>query len=127
MGSRGRDGCVVPRPANKTLLVARAAPPPFYTKISNSAFTSMDYEYDTYEYETLQDEIALEMASEALVEQYQMDFANQEPDDEDGYWDDDPYDEWAEVENREMVGIEAYAHWNEDAHLMWWMEEGRHQ
>ena len=92
----------------------------------------MDYEYDTYEYETLQDEIALEMASEALVEQYQMDFANQEPDDdEDGYWDDDPYDDpyddWAEVENREMLGVEAYAHWNEDAHLMWWMEEGRHQ
>jgi len=90
----------------------------------------MDYEYDTYEYETLQDEIALEMASEALVEQYQMDFANEGSDydeeEDDCYWD-DPYDEWAEVENREMLGVEAYAHWNEDAHLMWWMEEGRHQ
>ena len=87
----------------------------------------MDYEYDTYEYETLQDEIAIEMASEALVEQYQMALANDELEDDDevDYWNADPYDEWAEVENREMLGVEAYAHWNEDAHLMWWMEEGR--
>lgn len=86
----------------------------------------MEYEYDTYEYETLQDEIALEMASEALVEQYQMiDFGDEEEEEVD-YWD-DPYDDWAEVENREMLSVEAYAHWNEDAHLMWWMEEGRFQ
>ena len=83
---------------------------------------------DCYEYETLQDEIALEMAGEALVEQYQMDFANQVcDDDEEDFWDDDPYDEWGEVENREMLGIEAYSHWNEEAAHMWWMEEGRHQ
>lgn len=88
----------------------------------------MDYEYDTYEYETLQDEIAIEMMGEALREEWQMnehDYESAEEED-DCYWD-DPYDEWAEVENREMLGIEAYAHWNEDAHLMWWMEEGRHQ
>jgi hypothetical protein len=88
----------------------------------------MDYEYDTYEYETLQDEIALEMAAEALVEQNILNYADQESEeDEDEFWDDDPYDEWGEVENREMVGIEAYSHWNEEAAHMWWMEEGRHQ
>jgi hypothetical protein len=88
----------------------------------------MDYEYDCYEYETLQDEIALEMASEALLEQHQMDdsqYDYYEGEDE-GFWD-DPLDEWAELENREMVGIEAYSHWNEEAAHMWWMEEGRHQ
>jgi hypothetical protein len=88
----------------------------------------MDYEYDTYEYETLQDEIALEMAAEALVEQNILNYADQESEeDEDEFWDDDPYDEWGEVENREMLGIEAYSHWNEEAAHMWWMEEGRHQ
>ncbi len=88
----------------------------------------MDYEYDTYEYETLQDEIAIEMMGEALREEWQMNEYDSESaeEEDDCYWD-DPYDEWAEVENREMLGIEAYAHWNEDAHLMWWMEEGRHQ
>ena len=25
----------------------------------------------------------------------------------------------------ERLGIEAYAHWNEDARMMWWLEEGR--
>lgn len=83
----------------------------------------MDTEYDFYEYETLQDEIALEMASEALGEQYQLDDSNFVDND----YDEDPYDQWAEVENREMVGIEAYSHWNEEAAYMWWMEEGRHQ
>jgi hypothetical protein len=83
----------------------------------------MDTEYDCYEYETLADEIALEMASEALEEQYQLDDSNFVDDEE--YYDEDPYDEWEEVERRETVGIEAYAHWNEDARLMWWMEEGR--
>lgn len=88
----------------------------------------MDYEYDTYEYETLQDEIAIEMMGEALREEWQMNEYDSESSEEedDCYWD-DPYDDWAEVENREMLGVEAYAHWNEDAHLMWWMEEGRHQ
>jgi hypothetical protein len=82
--------------------------------------------YDTFEYETLQDEMALEMAAEALVEQNILAYADQESDeDADEFWDDDPYDEWDEVELRETVGIEAYAHWNEDARLMWWMEEGR--
>ena len=88
----------------------------------------MDYEYDCYEYETLQDEIAIEMMSEALVEQYQLDDSNFADEDDDcNYYDEDPYDQWAEVENREMVGIEAYSHWNEEAAYMWWMEEGRHQ
>lgn len=88
----------------------------------------MDYEYDCYEYETLQDEIALEMASEALLEQRQMDDSQYEEYEEEceGFWD-DPLDEWAEVENREMVGIQAYAHWNEEAPMMWWLEEGRFQ
>ena len=84
--------------------------------------------YDTYEYETLQDEMALEMAAEALVEQNILNYADQESEeDEDEFWDDGPYDEWGEVENREMLGIEAYSHWNEEAAHMWWMEEGRHQ
>jgi len=88
----------------------------------------MEYEYDTYEYETLQDEIAIEMMGEALLEKWQMETSDSDSDeeDEDCYWD-EGYDEWAEVENREMLGVEAYAHWNEDAHLMWWMEEGRFQ
>jgi len=119
----GRDGCVVHRPANKALLVAPSGPPPFYTKNCNPAFTSMEEFYDTYEYETLQDEMALEMAAEALVEQNILAYADQESDEE--FYDEDPYDEWEEVERRETVGIEAYAHWNEDARLMWWMEEGR--
>jgi hypothetical protein len=88
----------------------------------------MDYEYDCYEYETLQDEIALEMMAEVLLEQRQMDdsqYDEYEGEDE-GFWD-DPYDEWAEHEHREMVGIQGYAHWNEEAPLMWWMEEGRFQ
>ena len=38
----------------------------------------MDYEYDTYEYESLQDEMALEMAAEALVEQNILAYADQE-------------------------------------------------
>jgi len=88
----------------------------------------MEYEYDTYDYETLQDEIAIEMASEARLEEYQMNgFYDEDLEQEEvDYWI-DPYDDWAEVENREMLGVEAYAHWNEDAHLIWWMEEGRHQ
>ena len=86
----------------------------------------MDYEYDTYEYETLQDEMALEMAAEALVEQNILAYADQEPEEEDcDYYDEDPYDEWAEVERRETVGIEAYSHWNEEAAQRWWLEEGR--
>jgi len=24
------------------------------------------------------------------------------------------------------VGIQDYAHWNEEASLIWWLEEGRH-
>lgn len=87
----------------------------------------MEYEYDNYDYETLQEEIAIEMASEALVEQYQMNEVYEDLEEEEvDYWN-DPYDDWAEVENREMLGIESYAHWNEDAPLMWWMEEGRFQ
>ena len=80
--------------------------------------------YDTFEYETLQDEMALEMAAEALVEQNILAYADQESEDCD-YYDEDPYVEWEVVERRETVGIDAYAHWNEDARLMWWMEEGR--
>jgi hypothetical protein len=120
-------GMMTIKPANKTLLVGFSARPPFYTKNLSIAFTSMDYEYDTYEYETLQDEIALEMASEALLEQNILAYADQALDAEfdEELYDDDPYDEWEEVERRETVGIEAYAHWNEDARLMWWMEEGR--
>jgi len=97
--------------------------PGFILKSATGFYTSMDTEYDCYEYETLADEIALEMAGEALVEQYQMDDSNF-ADDED-YYDEDPYDDWAEVERREMVGIEAYSHWNEEAAQRWWLEEGR--
>jgi len=88
-----------------------------------------DYDYDYVEYETLQDEIAIEMMTEALLEQRQMEeYENYPGDDEDIYWeDDDRYDQWAEVENREMVGIQGYAHWNEEAPIMWWLEEGRFQ
>ena len=98
--------------------------PGFILKSVMIFYSSMEDFYDTYEYETLQDEIALEMAAEALVEQNILDYADQESDDYD-YYDDDPYDEWDEVERRETVGIEAYAHWNEEARHMWWMEEGR--
>ena len=86
----------------------------------------MDTEYDFPEYESLQDEMAFEMAAEALVEQNILAYADQEFEDGDcDYYDEDPYDEWAEVERREMVGIEAYAHWNEEAAQRWWLEEGR--
>lgn len=87
-----------------------------------------DYDYDYVEYETLQDEIAIEMMAEALLEQRQMDDSQYEEYEEEceGFWD-DPLDEWAELENREMVGIEAYSHWNEEAAQIWWLEEGRHQ
>ena len=122
------SGGSLPKPLNKALPGPGAAPPPFYTKNLSTAYTSMDYEYDCYEYETLQDEIALEMMGEALLEQRQMDDSQYDDceDEEEGFWD-DPYDEWAELENREMVGIKAYSHWNEEAAYMWWMEEGRHQ
>ena len=97
--------------------------PGFILKIATGFYSSMDTEYDFPEYESLQDEMALEMAAEALVEQYQMNDSNF-ADDED-YYDEDPYDDWAEVERREMVGIEAYSHWNEEAAQRWWLEEGR--
>jgi len=86
-------------------------------------------DFDTFEYETLQDEIAIEMMGEALLEKWQMEASDSEFDeqDEDCYWEEDRYDRWAEVENREMLDISAYSHWNEDAPLMWWMEEGRFQ
>ena len=100
--------------------------PGFILKSVMVFYNSMEDFYDTFEYETLQEEMALEMAAEALVEQNILDYADQESDDCD-YYDDDPYDEWGEVENREMLGIEAYSHWNEEAAHMWWMEEGRHQ
>ena len=86
-------------------------------------------DFDTFEYETLQDEIAIEMMSEAIREEWQMNGYDSEYDeqDEDCYWEEDRYDRWAEVENREMVDISAYSHWNEDAPLMWWLVEGRFQ
>jgi len=86
-------------------------------------------DFDTFEYETLQDEIAIEMMGEALLEKWQMEAFDSEFDeqDEDCYWDEGYDDRWAEVENREMLDISAYSHWNEDAPLMWWMEEGRFQ
>lgn len=89
----------------------------------------MELEYDNFEYETFQDEMAIDMMSEAIREGWQMDedYSDFEEEDDDCYWEEDRYDRWAEVENREMLGIEAYAHWNEDAPLMWWMEEGRFQ
>ena len=71
----------------------------------------------------LQEEIACEMAGEALVEQYQLAFVNEETVEEEE-WDDEPYDELDQLEHN-MVGVEAYAHHNEEARLMWWMEEGR--
>jgi len=51
-------------------------------------------DFDTFEYETLQDEIAIEMMSEAIREEWQMNGYDSEYDeqDEDCYWEEDSYD-----------------------------------